>query len=277
MTDPAPLDAQVVARILQRAGDLERHRSSDEDPGVIAESSLIAAAEEVGLSADAVRRSIAVERLGPLPRARPSDRVLGPAQVCADGEIEAPADEALARVDSWLVDGHHLRRDALQHGHGEWSKRSGLVGATVRTIRSATGEGKLGQFERVDAAARDTGNGSSLVRITVDRTNNRRIAGGGASALAVTGVTGAVVAAAAAAPIVLLAMPTAIVACTAVALTSRKQGRDTQREIRRLLEAVRAGNEPTRLSVDVVRRARGTSTATGSRALLAADNKRPAD
>ena len=84
---------------------------------------------------------------------------MGPSQVYADGEVDVPADEALARVDSWLVDGHHLRRDVLRSGHGEWSKRSGLVGVTVRTIRNATGEGRLGDFERVSAAASDAGSG----------------------------------------------------------------------------------------------------------------------
>ena len=136
--------------------------------------------------------------------------MLGPSQVYADGEVDVPADEALARVDSWLVDGHHLRRDVLRSGHGEWSKRSGLVGVTVRTIRNATGEGKLGDFERVNAAARDTGSGSSVVRITVDRTTSRRFAGGGGTVIAVGGMTGVVVAAVAVTPVVLLAMPAAI-------------------------------------------------------------------
>ena len=114
MTDQAPLDAKVVARILRRAGDLERTGDVYDEAGTIAEASLIAAAEEVGLSVDAVRRSIAVERLGPPPVARPGDRILGPSQEYADGEVDLPADDALGRVDSWLVDGHHLRRDVLR-------------------------------------------------------------------------------------------------------------------------------------------------------------------
>ena len=157
MTDQAPIDAKVVARILRRAGDFEHDGDVQDEAGTIAEASLIAAAEEVGLSVDAVRRSIAVERLGPPPVARHGDRILGPSQVYADGEVDASADDALARVDSWLVDGHHLRRDVLRSGHGEWSKRSGIVGVTVRTIRNATGEGKLGDFERVNAAAQRYG------------------------------------------------------------------------------------------------------------------------
>jgi hypothetical protein len=257
MTDQAPLDAKVVARILRRAGDLERAGDVQDEGGTIAEASLIAAAEEVGLSVDAVRRSIAVERLGPVPVARRGDRILGPSQVYADGEVDVPADDALARVDSWLVDGHHLRRDVLRSGHGEWSKRSGLVGVTVRTIRNATGEGKLGDFERVNAAARDTGSGSSVVRITIDRTTNRRFAGAGGAVVAVGGMTGVVVVAVAATPVVLLATPAAIVAGLGVALTGRKRARGTEREIRRLLDAVGSGVDPTRLSVDVVRRATG--------------------
>jgi hypothetical protein len=268
MTDQSPLDANVVARILRRAGDLEHGGPADE-AGKIAEASLIAAAEEVGLSVEAVRRSIAVERLGPLPVARRGDRILGPSQVYADGEVAVPADDALARVDSWLVDGHHLRRDSLRSGHGEWSKRSGLVGVTVRTIRSATGEGKLGDFQRVNAAARDIGSGSSMVRVTVDRSTSRRFAGGGGTVIAVGGMTGLVVAAVAATPVVLLATPAAIVAGVGVALTGRKGARDTEREILRLIDAVDAGADPTRLSVDVVRRATGKATAAGVTALRA--------
>jgi hypothetical protein len=268
MTDQAPIDARVVGRILRRASDIE-HTSEVHDDAAVAESTLIAAAREVGLSVEAVRRSIAIERLGPPPAAHAGDRIVGPSRVHADGEVGAPARDALARVDAWLVDGHHLRRDLLRSGHGEWSRRSGLVGATVRTIRHATGEGKLGDFERVDATVCDTGSGSSVVRITIDRTTSRRFAGSGGTAVAVGGVAGVAVVAVAATPIVLVAMPAAIVAGVGVALTGRKRARNTEREIRRLLDAVDAGADPTRLSVEVVRRATGKATATGSSTLLA--------
>jgi hypothetical protein len=263
MTDQAPLDARVVDRILRRAGDLERAGDVQDEAGTISAAALIAAAEEVGLSVDAVRRSIAIERLGPPPVARRGDRMLGPAHVYADGEVAAPADDALARVDAWLVDGHHLRRDVLRSGGGEWSKRSGLVGVTVRSVRNATGEGKLGEFERVTAAARETGCGSTVVRITVDRTTNRRFAGGGGTVVAAGGMTGIVVVGVAAAPVALLAMPAAIAAGVGVALTGRRRARATEREVRRLLDAVGAGAAPTRLGAEVVRRATGKATATG--------------
>jgi hypothetical protein len=272
----APLDATDVARILRRAGDLEcAGDASHDDSSAISETSLIAAAEEVGLSVDAVRRSIAVERLGPVPAARLGDRMLGPSHVYADAEVDVPPGEAMARVDSWLVDGHHLRRDVLRADTGEWSKRSGLVGVTARTIRNATGEGKLGDFAQVNAAARDTGSGSSMIRVTIDRSANRRFAGGGGAVVAVGGMTGVVVTAVAASPVVLLAMPAAIVAGVGVALTGRSRARRNEREIRRLLEAVVAGEDPTRLSVDVVRRATGKATAAGSNALRAVGRLAP--
>ncbi|MGZ4768581.1 MAG: hypothetical protein ACXVLX_07875 [Ilumatobacteraceae bacterium] len=267
MTDDGPLDSTVVERILRRASDLERLREVDDAGAGIAETSLIAAAEEVGLSVEAVRRSIAFERLGPTPEPQFGDRLLGPAQVYADSEIGAPADEALAKVDAWLVDGHHLRRDALRPGHGEWSKRSGLVGVTVRTIRGATGEGKLGDFEHVDATARDIGSGSSMVRVSVDRTTGRRLAAGSGTVVAVGGMTSVAIAAAMATPVVLVAMPVAVVAGVRVALVGRHRARAAKHEIERLLGAVGGGTDPTRLSVEVVRRATGKATAAGSSAL----------
>jgi hypothetical protein len=269
MTDQASFESSVVARILRRAGDIEHDRDAENDPRIIAEASLIAAAEEVGMSVDAVRHSIAVERLGPLPETRRGDRLVGPARVHVDAELPAKANEALARVDSWLVDGHHLRRDVLQSGHGEWSKRSGVVGVTVRTIRGATGEGKLGDSQRIDATARETGSGSSVVRVTVDRTTNRRIAGGGASVAAAGGVAGVVLAVVAAPPIALVALPISMLVGAAMTSAGRRQARETEREIQRMLNAVTAGAGPTRLSVDVVRRVTGRATAAGSKALLA--------
>lgn len=184
-----------MARILRRASELERADELPDETGTISADSLIAAAEEVGLSVDAVRRSVALERLGPLPVPHLGDRIVGPSKVCADAEVNVPADAALVRIDSWLVVGHHLRRDVLRSGHGQWSKRSGLVGVTVRTVRSWTGEGKLGDFERITAVARDSASESSMVRLTIDRATNRRWSGGGGIAIALGALTGVVVAA----------------------------------------------------------------------------------
>ena len=92
MTDEAPLDANVVARILRRATDLERMGEVDHPTDGITETSLIAAAEEVVLPVEAVRRSIAYERLGPMRQPRLGNRQAGPAHVDAEDGIEGPAE-----------------------------------------------------------------------------------------------------------------------------------------------------------------------------------------
>jgi len=122
MSHEGSLEAQVVARILRRASELELSDSEGDSDRGIAEASLIEAAEEVGMSVTAVRSSIALERLGPLPAPRIGDRIVGPSSVYAEGEIDAGARDALVLVDQWLVNGHHLRRDILRPDHGEWSK-----------------------------------------------------------------------------------------------------------------------------------------------------------
>jgi hypothetical protein len=270
-----PLDEQVVARILERASEFERAGIRRDPANSITEASLIAAAEEVGLSPDAVRRSIAVEQMGPPPPARLGDSILGPALVHVESEMGLDAGEVLARIDSWLVDGHHLRRDALRSGDGEWSKRSGLVGATVRTMRSATGEGKLGDFERVNAVARDSGVGSSLMRLTVNRTKNRRLAGLGGAVVAVGGTSAAVLVAVVVAPVAALATPAAIGAGVGVACIGRKRAQATEREMRRVIDAVTVGADPTRLGRDVVRRATDKASAASSSVLRSVGRPAP--
>ena len=259
MSKEGPLQTQVVARILRRATEMEGRDADVSSDNGIAEDLLIEAAEEVGMSVTAVRRSIALERLGPVPAPRLGDRIVGPSSVYAEGQVDAGARDALRLVDQWLVNGHHLRRDVLRPDHGEWSKRSGILGALVRSIRAATGEGKLGDYTRIDATARDIDAERSMVRVSVDRADNRRLFGGTGTVVAAGGVTVVGVAAAAAGPVLLLGVPVAVGAGIAVALTGRKRAQTAQREIERLLEATKNGTNPTRLSVDLVRRATGRS------------------
>ena len=84
-----PLDRDVVTRVLRRASEL----ADDGTPPVdgIDEEALVEAADEVGIPVDAVRRAIAVERLGPAPGGRLGDVVLGRSIVVVDAELPGPA------------------------------------------------------------------------------------------------------------------------------------------------------------------------------------------
>ncbi len=219
---------------------------------------MIAAVEEVGISIEAVRRSIAIDRLGPLPATHVGDRLLGPAVVVVDDEIPGSATEVLGRFDAWLVGGHHLRREFMRDGDGEWSKRSDLVGVVIRAVRSATGEGRLGDVQRLTVTVRDSGMGTCAVRVMVDRVIDRRAWGSAGSAVAIGGTATVVVAVSiVASPLILLATPIAVGAGAAVAARGRRRSKRTTREIERLLASVHEQSDPTRLRSDVARRVVG--------------------
>lgn len=257
MTDEVLLDRDVVARIISRASELSGPVLSLDGHGGIGEAALLAAADEVGLSVVAVRRSIAMERLGPPPVAKLSDRVLGASMLIVDGEIVGTIEDVLARMDIWMVNGHHLRRDRLRADRGEWSRRSGVVGLTVRHLRTATGEGRLGGLHKVTAAANDTGTGSIVVRVSVDRGNDRRMAAASGAIVAVGGTGGLIVAAIALTPAIILATPVIVLGGVGVALTGRNRANRTTAEVERLLESVADHNDPTRLRAAIAQRVIG--------------------
>ena len=257
MRDEVQLDRAAVARVIRRASELAGPEVVESSADGIDEAALIAAAHEVGLPVIAVQRSLATERLGHLPDPRFTDRLVGPEMVAIDNEIAGSAHDVLGRLDAWLVDGHHLRRDRLRDGRGEWSKRTGVVGVTMRKLRGATGEGRLGRNRRITAAAQDIGSGSAVVRVVVDRAGDRRRSAVGGVIVVLGGTGGLAVVAAASVPVVLLAAPIAVVGGVGVAMTGRARAARTANEVERVLEFVADHEAPTRLRTEVARRVRG--------------------
>jgi len=254
------LDRETVARVLHRAtGFADDPHDLQLQRGDISEQALVDAAAEVGIDPSAVRRALAVERLDPPPRRHTGDRVLGASLRTVDAEVVGSAPDVLALIDSWLVDGHHLRRDRLRDARGVWTRRRGILGRTVRTVRGATGEGRLGRVRRVSASTAETGTGTTMVRVELDQSPSRRRAavGAGATAVAVVGVAAVGVATG---PVFLVGVPIALLAGVGVTGRARSQAADTAREIDRVLDAVDQGIAPTRLRVDIARRIAGRPT-----------------
>ena len=218
---------------------------------------LVEAAVEAGIPEREVRWAVAVERLGPPPAHHVTDGLLGPATVAVDEELVGSAGDAMARLDAWLVGGHHLRRDRLRIGHGVWRKRPGVVAATFRTVRHATGEGHLGEVRRIEARAIDTGSGTCVVRIAADRKRDRRVRGAAGAVVATLG-TGVIVGlAVVTAPLVLAVAPLAMVAGAGIAATGHGAATAVETELDRVLDAVDREAPPVRLGADVVRRVIG--------------------
>jgi hypothetical protein len=247
------LDRDAVRRVLRRATAL-----ADVDPvtvevvdGVDPEA-LLAAASEVGIPEDAVRRALTVEQLGSPPNGRRG--VLGPVVVVVDDELAGDAAAVLADLDRWLVGGHHLRRDRLREHTAAWTRRRGILGATFRALRHATGEGYLGDIERIDAVALDTGTGTCVVRVTADRRRDRRTRGVAGAAVAGVTTAGAIVGAVALGPWVLLAAPATVAAGAGIAASGRRRARLVENEIDRVLDNVEHGQRPVRLAPDIARR-----------------------
>jgi hypothetical protein len=251
--DATRLDRDAVRRVLRRAVELEGAgaRALPDVDGIDAES-VVAAAVEAGIAEDAVRRSLAVERLG-LPPSRPAG-LLGPGVVVVTAEVTGDVPEVVALVDAWLVSGHHMRRDRLHGGDGAWSRRRGIVGSTMRSIRRATGEGYLGDLERIDVAVRATGTGTSLVRVAADRRAERRVRGATGVAVGTAGTTGAVLVALVLGPVLLVAAPVTVAAGAGVAATGRRRARRVAGEIDRVHDSVAHGDRPLRLAPDLAKR-----------------------
>jgi hypothetical protein len=251
------LDRETVGRVLRRASDL----ANDDQQvllelGSVSEQALVEAAVEVGIPAAAIRRALAVERLDPAPRPRAGDRFVGASVVAIDAEVVGSASDVLARLDDWFVDGHHLRRDRLRDGQGVWTKRTGIVGRTVRTVRVATGEGGLGRVRRVAVSTGDTGTGTTVVRVEADQSRARRTAAAGV-ALAGAGMLGTVVLAAVAGPLLLIAAPIGLAVGIGVAGGARSRANALAREVDRVVDAVDDNIAPTRLRADIARRVVG--------------------
>lgn len=239
-----------MRRVLRRAAELEAAGADPADRLDV--DAVVAAATEAGIPEDVVRRAVAYERLGPPPARR--GRVLGEPVVIVDDEVRDAADAVLRRLDAWLVGGHHLRRDRLHAGGGTWTRRRGVVGSLTRTIRQVTGEGFLGDLERVDVTAVDTGAGSCVVRVAADRRRERHLRGAAGAAVATATTAGVVAGAVLLSPLALLAAPVSVAAGTGIALGGRRRARRVAHEIDRLLDHVERGARPTRLGADLARR-----------------------
>ena len=240
------LDHDTVGRVLRRASEL-CDAGPDALPvaGGVSEQALVEAAAEVGIPLVAVRRALAIEQLDPLPRQRVGDRIVGAAVVAVDAEVVGTSTDVLARLDAWFVDGHHLHRHRVRDGHGAWTKRRGLVGRTVRTVRGAIGEGQLGRMRRVDVSTGDTGIGTTVVRVEVDRSRDRKVAAAAGTAIAAVATVGTVALATVMAPVFLVVAPLGVAAGVRVAGSGRGRATAVAGEVDRVLDAVDDGVSPT--------------------------------
>lgn len=245
------LDAEAAGRVLRRANALAG--SGTQEPGGYHHDAIIAAAGEVGIPERVVRESLAIEVLGAPPPVSRSDRLLGPAVLHEQCLVPLPPDLALELIDRWLVAAHHLRRERRCDDEMQWTRRDDFVGALRRRISGLAGEGRLGRASQVNASVCGIDAQHTMVRVVIDRGPHHRAALWCGSSLGLGAVSLVVVGVVLAPPVALLAIPAAVVGVVIVS-ASRREADRFERELGRLLDAVRERRGPQGIVAGVRRR-----------------------
>ena len=188
------LDRDAVDRILDRA-----HRLGAVAPAIdsgVEPEALIAAASEVGFDPNAVRDSLAIERLSiaPMP-VRRFDRLAGPSQVVVERDVHLTVDQTLSGLEAWFHSPHRLICDRRSDGVLFARRRSDATAQIGRTLSTARGEGRLTATSLVVEAVPQTVGTTpdrprTLVRISADRATLRQIRLVGGGSLGSVGVAG---------------------------------------------------------------------------------------
>ncbi len=232
-------DDGTLDRIIRRAQELDEGRRTDD----LDEEALVAAASEVGISPESMRESMALERLGPAPRRRAGDRLVGPRRIVVQRTVARPAADVLDLLDEWLTSGHHLRRVDRGGDGGVWQKRSDVAASTQRAVKSLAGGASLGGVRIVEARVVPVGSDAALVRVEADRTASRRTTAGAAGGIAAVSVASGAAAAVIVPPFAVVAVPGLIVA-GASSWSGRRTAARLDVELVRLLSQVRDGERP---------------------------------
>ena len=238
------LDPEVVERVVRRAleFDVQASDAGRAGEGIDADA-LVAAAGEVGISPEAVRRAIAFERLGPRPRPSPLDRFLGPESVVVQETLDLSAAMAMGRLDTWLTEGHFLRPMRVEGLSGRWQRRRDLAARIQRKLRGLTGGATLGGVEDLRAQAAPIGEGSCVARVLVVRRRSRWD-----SLMTLTALAGFSVACVALAvvvnPLLVFLSLLGMLAAASTARRSRLASAELRTELDRLIQQVESGETP---------------------------------
>lgn len=248
-----PLDREAVERVLRRASELSATTVPDPDRGMT-EDLVLEAATEVGIEAESVRLSLAIERIGHSPPPARLDRLAGASLVTVDRVLSLDPDSLLGRVDELLVRRHGLRRARSRPDRGEWRRRSDAVGSIQRAAQKFGPEGAaLGGVDRVEVRTSVIDPQRTLVRVTASRQPQRKVALAGGASIGAAGVVLGATAAAAVAPMAaVIAVPFAA-GGVIVAHRGRRAASDLTDDLERILDVVERGSHQVSLSAELKR------------------------
>jgi len=236
------LDHAAVERVLRRASELSAaHVDPDAISAATTDELLVSAASEVGIAPEAVRLSLAIERLVPAPPPTRYDWLVGPGWVVTQRIVPADQSVTMARLDDRLRRKHGLRRIRTQQAHGEWSRRKGAFAHLYRAVKQISGEQGVSDADRIVADTRSADLDRTVVRVALDRRSQRTGRFTGGAIVTSLGAAGLAVATTAIGPLVLLASPAVLVAGTATMRRGVRQAASAEVELERMLDGVERG------------------------------------
>ena len=248
------LDRDAVQRVLSRASEMTAaHPSPPTHQAAMTEDLLLEAATEAGIDPDAVRVSLAIERLGVTPPGRRRDRIAGRAMITVDRMIELDVNTLLGRLDDLLRDQHQLERTRSRSDRGEWRKRTGAVGAMQRAAKRSGGGAGLSTVAVIQARTAEVEPGRTLIRLIADRRARRSTVVTTSAVATGTAVAAIGTLAVVASPLALVGTPLALVIGGATTRVGRRQAERMADELERLLDAAERGARPQTLSDDMRR------------------------
>lgn len=236
------LDQAAVERVLRRASELSAaHVDPDAISAATTDELLVSAAAEVGIAPDAVRLSLAIERLAPAPPPTRYDWLVGPGWVVTERVVPADSDVTMARLDDRLRRKHGLRRIRTQPAHGEWSRRRGAFAHVYRAVKQMSGEQGVSDADRIVADTRSADADRTVLRVALDRRSQRTGRFTGGAAITSLGAVALAAATTAVGPLVLIASPVVLVAGTATMRRGVRQAAHAEVELERMLDDVERG------------------------------------
>lgn len=257
-----------MSRILARAQEIEAHDASNDPGSGVEPEALIEAATAVGIDPNAVRDSLAIDRLTVRPdESRRLDRLAGPASVVVEREMPLTVGQALDGMEAWLASVYWLVCDRRSISLLRAHRRTDASAKAGRTMSGMRGYNKVGKVAvlQVEAAPQVVGSTPreprSIVRVRADRQAVRtmRLAGGGSVGVAGAGAGVIAVTSGFAVLAPIVAVPL-LVGGYGLARTGRGSADRLELEIDRLLTHVARGERPAGLVGRAVRRARRSAS-----------------
>jgi hypothetical protein len=257
-------DREAVARILARAHEIES-QESDHDASGVEPHALVQAAAEVGIDPNAVRDSMAIERLTiSAPQRARFDRLAGPRVLVIERELAITSSAAISGIEAWLISTHRMLCDRRDESTLHARRRTDSSAQVGRFVTEMRGEGRLGTISAIRVEATSLIIGSTptrprtLVRISAERgapRQRRLLSGGAAGAVGVSAGVGAIVAGGAVAIVPLVSVPL-VGGGLLLARSGRGHADRLELELERLLSLVGRGALPVGVLGTVARHAR---------------------